>query len=378
VSNPNVKVPKWVLQLEDTTIEGHAKTYPEELRENFIWLAIHIRENCNRNLDVLEAQMGALGFKTTGGTISKMLCGRWNKNVEGETVPPIIASEGFNALVKALRKDAEIAELSGAVSFVETETWDKWKAYVDFRRAPGQICKFGLGIGPTGSQKTACTDHYVTLNNHGRCNRLEAPDTATMGKFVTEMGSLFGVSPSASQNAKRIAIRKNLTPKKCVFIDNIQRLWKPNYGWNQPIMNALQAWQDVAHNTFILLCVPEWEMVKQIQSGQSSKELNYFEQFIGRCGGADEFFWFDDYATNGDLKRIANAFKLKDAEKYLPQLRVISQQPGRIRVLFHTLQKAKRISEGGGSKQLRMEHIYDAVKGSKTLNEALRNAEDEQ
>ncbi|HMJ88771.1 MAG TPA: ATP-binding protein, partial [Candidatus Acidoferrum sp.] len=346
-----------------------ARTYPDAMRENFLWLGAFLREKCSRNLDVLETQIHKLGFKTTGGTISKIITGRWAKDGEGNDTSPIMALNNFNQLVDSLRGDAAISELAGKVPFVETETWEDIKSYIDVRRAPDQVCKFGLIAGPTGSQKTACLKQYVVRNNHGRCHHLEAPDTPTMSKFVTDLGACFGVSVWASTQAKRQRIRENVNEKKTIIIDNIQRLYKTSAGWNQPVFNFLQKLQDDTGCTIILCCVPEWELVRN-----SGRPDSYFEQFEGRCGGRDEFLVLPDFTPREDLLRIAQAFKLVDAEKHVGVLETITRQRGRIRILFNLLQKAKRRAESEGSKQLRAKHLR-AVLETTSLNKLVKEEE---
>ncbi len=352
MSNANVKVPKFQLHLEDATLEAHAKTYPESMRENFLWLGVYLREKCARNLDVLESLLHKLGYKTTGGTISKIICGRWNKDTEGNTTPPIIGIANFNQQIEALREYARRAEMAGKVPFIETETWEELRDYVDVRRAPDQICKFGMVIGPTGSQKTACAKQYVTRNNHGTCVHLEAPDSGSMAKFITDLAACYGVSVWSNTAAKRARIRENVNETKCLFVDNIQRLYKESAGWNQPIFNFLQKLQDDTNCTIILMCVPEFELT--LRTGQ---EAGYFEQFEGRCGGKDEFLVMPKFTPRGDLLRIASAFKLQNAEKHMPLLEKLSRERGRIRVLFNVLQKAKRRAEHEGSTVLRVAHL---------------------
>lgn len=352
MSNPNTKVPKFLFHLEDATLESHAKTYPEEMRENFLWLGVYIREKCHRNLDVLESLMHKLGFQTTGGTISKIVVGRWAKDSEGKDTAPIMALANFNQLVDALRDHARRSEMAGKVPFIETETWDEFQDYVEIRRALDQICKFGLIIGPTGSQKTACAKQYIVRNNHGTCIHLEAPDTGSMSKFVTDLAACYGVSVWASSQAKRARITENVNETKCIFVDNIQRLYKPNAGWNQPIFNFLQKLQDDTNCTVILMCVPEFELTLR-----SGRESGYFEQFEGRCGGKDEFLVFQQWTPRADIIRIAAAFRLADPERHIGLLEKLSRERGRIRVLFNVLQKSKRRAEKEGSKQLRIGHI---------------------
>jgi hypothetical protein len=351
-SNANVKVPKFALHLEDSTLEAHARSYPESMRENFLWLGVYLREKHARNLDSLEATIQDLGYKTTGGTISKIIIGRWSKDSEGKDTAPIMSINNFNQVVDALRNHDRVAEMAGKVPFVETGTWEDIRDYIDIRRAPDQVCKFGLVIGPTGSQKTESFKHYVLENNHGSCKHMESPDTATMSKFYTDMGELFGASAHSSSPVKRARIRENVNAFKTLIIDNIQRLYKPNEGWNQPIFNFLQKLQDDKRCTIILGCVPQFQ--ETLRAGRTK---GYFEQFVGRCGGPDEFLVLPDYTPREDLLRIAAAFKLQDPEKHIGILERLSKVEGRVRVLFNYLQKAKRRAEDDGSKTLRIGHL---------------------
>jgi hypothetical protein len=352
MSNANVKVPKFRLHLEDATLEAHAQTYPEAMRDSFVWLGCYLRDKCARNLDVLEATIQKLGFKTTGGTVSKIITGRWAKDSEGNDTAPIMSLTNFNQLVDSLRNHARLAEMAGKVSFIETETWEEFRDYVDVRRAIDQVCKFGMIVGPTGSQKTACRKEYILRNNHGSCVGLEAPDTGSMSKFVTDLAACYGVSIWASSQAKRARISENVNETKCIFVDNIQRLYKPNAGWNQPIFNFLQKLQDDTNCTIILECVPEFELTLR-----GGRESGYFEQFEGRCGGRDEFLILPDFTPREDLLRIAAAFKLQDASRHIALLEKLSRERGRVRVVFNVLQKAKRRAEREGSKQLRAAHL---------------------
>jgi len=173
-----------------------------------------------------------------------------------------------------------------------------------------------------------------------------------MSKFVTDLAKCYGVSVWASSQAKRARITENVNETKCIFVDNIQRLYKPNAGWNQPIFNYLQKLQDDTNCTIILMCVPEFELTLR-----SGRESGYFEQFEGRCGGKDEFLVFPEWTPREDIIRIAAAFKLVDPERHIGLLEKLSRERGRIRVLFNVLQKAKRRAERESSRQLRIGHI---------------------
>ncbi len=74
----------------------------------------------------------------------------------------------------------------------------------------------------------------------------------------------------------------------------------------------------------------------------------YFEQFEGRAGGRRNFLVLPEYPPEEDVLAFAQAFKLQHADKHLPYLVKIAQEPGRVRSLLEDLQAAKVAAEGEG------------------------------
>lgn len=334
------------LSLEASKIEAIGLTYPE-IREDFIWLAGYLRERCSRKLEVLEHRIREHGFKTDKTTLSRIFRGLWNKDTKGQPLKhPLISVLNFGQIVDALRKAATREELAGKVPFIETGTWEDINLYIEIKRAPEQVCKFGLIIGPTGSQKSACCKHYRDLNNSGKVVHLEAPEKPTMGRFVRELGKAYGIPEKVSGEKLRMRINENVTAAKCIIIDNIQRLHKPNQGWQQEIFSYLQKLQDDTGCTIILVAVPEFEEILQ-----KGRDQGYFEQFEGRVGGVKEFLTLPAFTPREDIRAIAESFGLKDRNKEtLEYLEKISRERGRIRILFNALQKAKRLADAEGEK----------------------------
>ena len=365
-----VKIPKFMMHLQDNMLNAHAESYPEEVRANFLWLGAYLRDKCHRNLDVLEAQITKLGFSTTGGTIAKLIQGRWFKAANGMPTAPIIKIENFLQLVDRLKEHARLSDMAGKVPFVETGTWEDIASYVDVRRAPDQVCKFGLIVGPTGSQKTSCAKHYCMRNNHGACNHIEAPDTPSLGKFITDLAKCYGISEWASLATKCVKLSQCINETRCIFIDNIQRLYKDGDGWNQPIFNYLQKLQDDTNCTIILMCVPEFELTLR-----AGRERGYFEQFEGRCGGRDEFLILPEFTPREDLLQFASAFKLLDARRNIGILEQLCRQRGRLRVVFNCLQKATRLAKAEGDEKLTIDHIR-AVLESTSMAKLVGEKED--
>lgn len=338
------------LQLEVSKVEALTSHYPTDIREHARWLAGFLRERCSRNVTALCALVRKRGWDTHETTFSKILRGK----LFDEAGQPCIKLKTFTQIIAALRQEDQLAQLAGRVPFIETSTWDDVRNYIDFKRAPDTVCKFGLIIGATGTQKSACCKQYVLLNNHGICAHIESPETPTMGKFITKLGRAYGVSEFHNLEKKRERIIESVNDRSTIIVDNIQRMYKDRRGWDQPIFNYLQQLQDDTNCTVILVCVPEFELTlsRGIDKG-------YFEQFEGRVGGQSEFLVIPDTIPSEDVLAIAEAFRLVDAEKYLGELEAISRRRGKIRILFNALQKAARVS---GEGKLTMKHVRAALK----------------
>lgn len=338
-----------LLRLEASWLDQIATTYPEEVREDFIWLASYLRDKCSRNIDVLCAQLKKIGLTTSDTTISRIVRGK----LFVEEGKPIMRLTAFRNMVDALRSQDRISSMAGKVPFVETSTWHGIRDYIDMRRADESVCKFGLIIGHTGSQKTACLTQYVLRNNHGTCTHIEAPHSASMGDLLTDIGKRYGVSVWSSVSAKRNRITEQLNEKKTLIIDNVQRLYRPERGWSQPVFNWLQKVQDESGCTVILCSIPDFQ-----ETLQGGIDKGYFEQFEGRCGGANEFHVLPDYAPKEDVEEIAAAFKLVDYREHTKELMEIARRRGRIRVLFFALQNGKRLA---GKHPLTIKHVRKAI-----------------
>lgn len=343
------------ISLEAAHLETTAVTLPEAIRDDFIWFGGFIRDRCNRNLEVLTHKTRKLGFKTDKTTFSKLLRGRYQTDAEGNrTANPIISPLNFAQIVDALRSETQLVWLSGKTPFIDTGTWTEIEEYITYKRLPETICKFGLILGPTGSQKTTCLRRYVLLNNSGKCVHLEAPEKPTMGRFVRELATTYGIPERIAGEKLRIRITSNVTERKTIIVDNIQRLYKPAHGWNQEIFNYLQKLQDDTNCTIILCAVPGFENTIRHEG-----EKGYFEQFVGRVGGWNDVLRLDEWTPRADIEAIAEAFKLQHVETHLPYLEKLSRQPGRIRILFNCLQKAKRLADAAGQR-LTIKHLKTA------------------
>lgn len=328
-------------RLDNVSLEQRALLYPEELREPFVWLGCYLREECSREYDVLVDRARKLGLTFDKTTWSKVLRGKWNRDANDQLIDtPVVALPKLLKAIEVLRKDARVKEQGGRVPFIETGTTRSIFDFVDKKRSPDRVCKFGVVIGETGNQKTAAFKEYCRQNNHGTCVWLDAPETPSIYRFKTDLAVRYGRNPQESLPKKEHAIFEAVNERKTIVVENVQRLYDPRAEGRQPIFDYLQKLQETTGCTIIISFTPTFE--KTFTAGRAK---GFFEQFEGRAGGARTFLRLPEYPPEEDVLTIAHAFKLAQAEKHLDYLVALSREPGRIRILFETLQEAKIRSE---------------------------------
>jgi len=341
-------------KLDAQTLEQRALNLPEAMREPFIWLGSFCREECGREIDLLHKRFVDLGFSHDKTTWSKILRGQWNLDADGNpNGSPCLAEDKFLKAVQALRNDARIKELGGRIPFVMTPTAQRIFTFIDMKRAPDRVNKFGIIIGETGTQKSATTGEYARRNNHGAVVKVESPETASMTQFMTDLAAGYGYNAQAGYLRKKNYVLNVVNAKRTIIVENIQRLYESGAGDRQPIFSFLQKLQEDTNCTIILTLTPTFE--RTLLAGVNKA---FFEQFEGRAGGRRNFLRLPEYPEEEDVLAIARAFGLQDAGKYTAELLRIARRPGRIRYLFEVLQDAK-IESGEG--KLTITHVREMI-----------------
>lgn len=339
-------------RLDNVSLEQRALLYPEELREPYVWLGCYLREECSREYDILTDRAKKIGITFDKTTWSKVLRGKWNRDANDQLVEtPVVALPKLLKAIDSLRKDARVKEQGGRVPFIETATTKSIFDYVDKKRSPDRVCKFGVVIGETGNQKTAAFKEYCRQNNHGACVWLDAPETPSVYKFKTDLAVRYGRPAEESLPKKEHAIRRAINERKTIIVENVQRLYDPKLEGRQLIFDYLQKLQEESGCTIIISFTPTFE--KTFTAGRAR---GFFEQFEGRAGGSKTFLRLPEYPPEEDVLTIGRAFKLASAEKHLDYLTALTHQPGRIRILFETLQEAKIRAERR-KETLTLEHL---------------------
>ena len=352
--NTETQETKGGIRLDTQTLEGRSLHLPESMREPFVWLGSYCREECNRNVEMLYDRFAAIGFNHDKTTWGKILRGLWNRDAAGnETPSPCLAEEKFLKAVNALRSNARIKELGGRIPFIMTPTARRIHTYIDIKRAPDRINKFGVIIGPTGSQKSAATDEYQRRNNHGMVIKVESPETPNMNQFMTDLARCYGHNSQDSYLRKKAYVLSLVNSRRTIIVENVQRLYDQRQGDRQAIFSFLQKLQEDTGCTVVLTLTPVFE--KTLLDGF---QRGFFEQFEGRAGGRKNFLRLPDYPEDEDVLAIAKAFGLVDAEDHVAELVKLARQPGRIRLLFEVFQDAKIEV---GNRKLTIDHIRDAA-----------------
>ncbi len=342
------------IRWDDLNIEKCANHFPEELREDFRWLKSWVRDCCHRDLDILLERAKALGIYHDKTTWSRVLRGRSHIDNSGEPLKtPVISSEKLRSAIEALRSNVRAEALRGKVPFVETTSWEAIESYIDGKRARDRVNRWGVVVGPTGSQKTACFKEYVRRNNHGATWWMEAPAGGGVSEFLGRLGMRAGLAEQTSRDKKRFHLLRTIPSGKAIIIDNVQDLYRPGR-LEQPVFSFLRQLQDETECCIILSITPTFE--RELTNGMM---LGYFEQFEGRSGGRRNWLRLPDYAPDEDVVRIAEAFQLQAPRQHLKKLVEISREPGRVRRVFEDLQQA-RILANASKQALTIDHLLEA------------------
>jgi hypothetical protein len=339
-SKPERELPTGIVRVDDFSVSKAIGHYPPEAKEATMWLAAYMRERCSGRRDLVVDQLRA----RLQGVTSNYDLPRPQREVllprrSGKLVGSVA---NLVQRIEALRAGVLLTERAGRMAFVETSTWVRFRDYIDLKRAPESVCKFGVIIGPTGGQKTECAKHYCALNNHGLCVHLEAPARGTMSEFLIDLAMRYtGRGTNRSHLSKlQMEIRQNVTDRKTIVIDNVQRLYKAGRGRRPADLLATckSCRTTLAAPSFC--SSPSWAP----SSSPMGLESGFFEQFEGRAGGRDNSSRLDDFMPREDIVQIATAYGIADAKSpaVVKYLEAISRKPGRCRILFNSLQQAKR------------------------------------
>lgn len=338
--------PRTFLEKSAADLEHMVAHYPEPARTETIWTQGFCREACQGNLELLRAIAEKLGYSYSRAYFNNVLQGyyfRLRKPREGQKGTSRIEGNpaAWCEIVAALRKHDREMTTQGKLGFIETPTYRFVRSFILEHWAPGAVCKFGGITGPTGAQKSAIFKYLRLLNNHGKMVHFEAPARPSIVAFQRKLAAQYHAKIGNNASAREESIRENVTAEKCIIIDNVQRLYHPHAGADQPVFNYLLELQDDTGATFILSFTDDF-FRDDLTAGRAK---GYFEQFLGRMGGLSDILRLPAHTPEPDLRAIARAYHLHDGTGALEYLERWSRIDGRIRIVFARLNRAQKFAQ---------------------------------
>ncbi|WP_221029929.1 ATP-binding protein [Actomonas aquatica] len=329
--------------------------YPEEVFEDCLFIyQVNQREFSGKYPLLAHLVRSELRIDRSDAFFYQLLGGKYFRRQKG-TGKIQGSRETVKEIADALRTWVVFNSEAGGMAFVETPTWQSVADYIDAKREPTEVCKFGGIVGSTGTGKSRMTKRYALINNHGKTVHLEAPSRGSLSKFQVKLGSCYSVSISAPAQERNVRITECVRADSTIIVDNIQKLYNKLHGPNQPVLNYLQELQDDTGCTIILNWTPVFTEIFREGADQ-----RYFEQFVGRLGGLDTIIELPEFTPLADLKAIAAKMEIAGGKNAIDLMRRWSRQPGRQRILFSRLQRARRFATDEGCDYIKLAHLEAA------------------
>jgi DNA transposition AAA+ family ATPase len=357
---PNVPVrrtPPAPLTYDELTIDREAYHYPEPLRPLFRWLKTYVREELNRDLNRLVETGQRIGITWDKTTWTRILRARWNRDGAGQPLnSPVTSEAAFVDAIEKVQKYHTSGSARGRVKFIMTSVAQDIFSYIDIKRSPDRINRFGIIVGPTGAQKTATYKEYATVRNHGSTFWYEAPENGSCQELISGLAGKYGFSTNNNSQRCRHLLFDAVKPHHCIIIDNVQDVYQEGKS-KQPAFSFLRRLQDEKGCCLILSITPTFE--RALLRGMIE---GYFEQFEGRSGGRTSWLRLPEYPPDDDLVMIASEFGLIEADKHRTELSKIAHTPGRVRRYFEVLQTAK-LYASHQKQPLTIDQVREALEG---------------
>jgi hypothetical protein len=352
----NAPADRLMIRKDLAHFEARIASYPEEVRDDVTWLYQFNQAQFSGHYPLLAHLIRTEGkMELTDQYIYQVLSGRYFRPDPKRAGKVLGSIETLKEVVEWLRRWAIFNSESGGMPFVETPTWHQLDDYITGICAPENPCKFGAVCGSTGTGKSRMLKRHALLNNHGMTAHIEAPSSGRLPRFQMKLGVPFGIALSAETHERVVRLAESITSKRRIIVDNVQKLYNPKTGANQPVLNYLQELQDDTSCTIILSWTPVFT-----RTLADPTNTQYFEQFVGRLGGLERIHNVPEYATMGDLRAIQDKYRVGGGEKALAIMKRWSREPGRNRILFSRLYLAKLEANDSSTKEIKLAHLQAA------------------
>lgn len=238
-----------------------------------------------------------------------------------------------------------IADLQRRVSesthtgFVETPVTRRIHELLDYALA-GDVRggRIVMVAGPTGRSKSEAVQEWCRRNNHGRSIYIDCPESGGLKTLLCEIADKVGVNVSRPTLEIRDRVISSFSRRRILIVDEVFRLLPSRRGGRHPTeLEFLRRLHDVRHCPIALVATQAF--VEEMNVGTLR---SYLEQLLGRI--VDPLV-IPQKTFRTEVRAICEAFAKGDPPDELVSLaHAISNQPGRLRVLFELLRQAAAIS----------------------------------
>jgi hypothetical protein len=319
--------------------------YPDSVRDDSVWLRAYCATHCNGEHALIAKIAASLGIQQSDNYWYQVLTGRYFR--PGGSAPKL------KEFITQIRTWSLLRANEGKIPFVETRNWRRVKDYIDTRRDPGAIWKFGFIEGLTSSQKTECCKHYRDLNNHCKTIHIEAPAKATRNRFIHKLGKAYLMNASWTTARKELELETVVTAERTIIVDNVQRLFRPDVKPDQqPIFNFLHELQDDTECTVIFTWVPTFR--KTITA-----EEPFWRQFLARGGGEDQILKLDQRLIKSDIIGFAKAYQVANDAAAFPILKGWSETSMGVRAFKGRLHLARLLATSRRQKEISVDCLRE-------------------
>jgi DNA transposition AAA+ family ATPase len=275
---------------------------------------------------------------------------------------PYISATNLSQAITAIRDQVRVELLQGGMPFVETSTFHTLRRFIEKKLRKERVNKWGVIVGPTGTQKTAS---YKEL-----CQRIsglrwaESNSNCSLRELVMRLARKCGYRGSTTSAAKQAILDAMASPlssseSKGIIVDNMQEMVRREMDGKRlkDKQTAYEFFREVQDETG---CAIIWSITPESEDDMFDAKSIYFEQFEGRAGGRESFLRLANYPPVADLVQIAEAVGFKDAADHKDLLKTIGHARGRIRRFFEILQEARDAADADKAK-LTVDYVEAAV-----------------
>ena len=320
------------MYLQPARIEAILPGYPADCRAALKWLANYCLTRCDSSHKILAAHSGEAGAQRSFATFYALFKGTYN--LSGEQ-----ARRQFMEVVTKLKAYDAKNNAESERLFYRSDAYDEFENVVLSRRKSFIKNRLVMISGPTGSGKTEMVDEFIARNGQDlSIRKVDSPQRASLYDFMAACCISLGIGMRGLLEFKAEEVIENVRTLDILFIDDAHRLYREALASNQTVWNFIQRLHD---QTKTVIVTPVTDVfVQDIES------ISYFHQFFGRMGGKANIIRLPHHPEDEHIIGVCEVYGLKNAEKYLTEVRHAAHGVERLRPLQDALAFARAANDG--------------------------------